>query len=170
MLPQKEQDQRPMIGVLFCVMPFMLPLIIGLALVRRTTTSGLSHLSGWLTLKPLVATPLWIALVAATSTGNWSRPSLAYGLTALPGVGLTIVLVWVFRAEVRWRPINPVWLLLVLDTLRWGSSFLLGFDTAAAIYLVLMSLAMPTVFALCAWRVCAVPKPILQDKAQRSGP
>jgi hypothetical protein len=158
-----------MIGALLFVLPFILPLIIGLALVWRTTTSGLSHLCGWLTLKPLVATPLWLVLVAATFTGNWSRPSLAYGLTAIPGIGLTIMLVWIFRAEIDWRPSSPIWLLLVLDTLRWGSSFLLGLHTAEVISLILISLAMPTVFALCAWRVCAVPKPILDDIAQRSG-
>jgi hypothetical protein len=157
-----------MIGVLLCAMPFILPLTIGLALVRRAP--GVSRLAGWLTLKPLLATPLWLLLGAATFSGNWSRPSLAYALTALPGVGLTLVLVWVFRSEVRWRGIGPLWLLLVLDTLRWGSSFLLGLVGAAKINLLLISLAMPTVFAISAWVVCAEFRPIQQDEAQRSEP
>ena len=157
-----------MIGVLVCAMPFILPLIIGLALVHRAP--GVSRLAGWLTLKPVLATPLWFLLGAATFRGDWSRPSLAYAVTALPGVGLTLVLVWVFRSVVRWRANGPLWLLLVLDTLRWGSSFLFGLVEAAKLSLLMVSLAMPTVFALCAWMVCAESKPDQQDNAQRSEP
>jgi len=135
------------VNVIFCASPFILPCFLGIRILGQAS-DDFSRLAGWLTLKPLIATPLWFFLVDATFSGDWSRPGPAYVLTALPGIGLTLILVLIFRSVFQSHS-SATRMLLALDTVRWGSSFLMGLlPGSIKLLLAFIALAMPTVFAL----------------------
>ena len=64
------------------------PIILGLVLLIGHFRSDFGRFAGLLTLKPLVATPLWLlTLSPATSP---SEPNIL--LSVLPGIGLTLLI------------------------------------------------------------------------------
>lgn len=143
------------LNLICCASPFILPCFLGIRILGLAS-DDFSRLAGWLTLKPLIATPIWFFLVDATFSGDWSRPDPTYALTALPGIGLTFILALVFRSVFQSHA-SAVMGLLALDTVRWGSSFLMGLGLLPdplKLLLAFIALAMPTVFALFAQVIC----------------
>jgi len=136
------------------VLPLLvLPLIIGGYLLSRSSPSPLTHFMALLTLKPLLATPLWLILAQLSVMPFWTHPIPDVLLQALPGISLTLLIVWVCRARLKGQPVGIITTLLVLDTLRWGSTVFsytpdrpFGGES-----LFLLSLAMPSIFAVVAW-------------------
>jgi hypothetical protein len=144
---EKVIGQMEIMNLLLCASPFILPCLLGIRILGQSS-DDFSRLASWLTLKPLIATPIWFFLVDATFSGDWSRPGPAYVLTALPGIGITLIIVLIFRSVVQSHP-SGIRMLLALDTLRWGSSFLMGLlPGSIKLLLAFIALAMPTVFAL----------------------
>lgn len=129
--------------------------MVGLYLVI-SRPAGLGLLAGLLTLKPIVATPIWIAILEGFSVSVTTLEP-AHFLTLLPGAGLTIVIVFIFRPLFSGPTAGPARLLLALDCARWLNSFLLvlpfgsspGTDELPCV-LALIGLALPTVFAVVA--------------------
>ena len=135
--------------------PFMIaPLIIGKQLLARNSASALPQFAGWLTLKPLITTPIWLLLVGLTFSGDWFKPSPAYLLTALPGIIGTLIIVASYRSELCWS-CGAEWVLLVLDTVRWGCSLLWGLSAQSnGLGCALIGLMLPSIYAGVAWILC----------------
>jgi hypothetical protein len=132
----------------------ILPLIIGIVLLRTLRDSPLSGLLGLFTLKPLLATPLWASLlyVVEDSSGLLHGP-LGPLITLLPGIGLTLLILLNQRRNLRYAG----WLLipiLVLDALRWINSFLYALNQLSLQwhypYGLTVGLFMPNLFAVMA--------------------
>lgn len=104
----------------------LIPLITGINIIARNPRNRLAQLAGLLTLKPLLATPLWFTTISSVGNGK-TQPSID-GLvtTLLPGVGLTVLLLVVYHGVLRDNRTRAgaVWLLL-LDCARWLNSFIL---------------------------------------------
>jgi len=143
--------------VLFpCTLPFLLvPLAIGAYLLSRSSTSPLTYFMALLTLKPLLATPLWLLLVQLSVDPTWTDPIPKVGLYSLPGIGLTLLIVWACRARLKGQPAGIIAILLVLDTFRWGSTVITqaGYrpPPPTGEILFILSLTMPSIFAIVAW-------------------
>lgn len=146
-----------MFTVLFCVVSLVVPLIIGMMILRRAAGDPLIRFTGWMTLKPIFATPLWFCFIIfmasniPTSTVRW--------LGWIPGVLLTMILVFIFRDVVLDEVDHPLVLrLLGLDIVRWGSTALMygllssaemfntGDSSLGACFMPL-AIFMPTIFA-----------------------
>ncbi len=112
-----------------------------------------------MTLKPLLATPLWLAVIQLSTSLGRTQPIPNVILQALPGVGLTLLIVWTCRARLKGQPAGIITTLLILDTVRWGSSVLgQQFEQLAGnCFFLLLSMSMPTVFALVAWSLSMRP-------------
>ena len=144
-------------GIVYCGMlpaGALVSLLVGLRLCGGSTP--LQRLGGWLTLKPFVATPLW----ALTLNLAWVRPdSPTILVTALPGVGLTVLVLLIYWSRLSRADMPRLRTLLLLDTIRWGSSVLLFVNLGPAGWVVagaglfVVSLAMPLVFAVAAWEI-----------------
>lgn len=107
-----------MVGMFTLWPAFILPVIAGPVILRLFRDDPVRGLAGWFTLKPLIATPIWIFIVSLSDgPKGWVLP-----FSLLPGIGLTLYLVYKFRhlldAE---RKIFTV--LLAGDALRWLNSF-----------------------------------------------
>ena len=108
-----------------CVFPLLLlPLIVGVYLFGRPASSPLIHFMALMTLKPVLATPLWLVMIELSVTTARTPPIPEIVLQALPGISLTLLIVWTCRARLRGQPADIITTLLILDTLRWGSSVL----------------------------------------------
>ena len=154
-----------------CVFPFLLPpLIVGGYLLSRLSSWPLQRFVALLTLKPLFATPLWLALLELSVQPSWAHPIPDTLLHALPGISLTIFIVWVCRASLKAQSAGLIATLLVLDTIRWGSTVLS--QAANRPYgtegLGILSVTMPSVFAIVAWRASRkIHEPIdIGDRSQ----
>jgi hypothetical protein len=112
--------------LLFAAPALIGPAILGAIIWLKYRRRELGRLSAIFTLKPIIATPLWAAIMAIVSPPEaetfWGRgpPPLAYFLTALPGVGLTLVIVAVFWSLFVRSKSGAAFLLVVLDCFRWG--------------------------------------------------
>jgi len=143
------------------ILPWLIPsVVIGLFILVKYRASGFAKLAGLLSLKPLVATPLFLLILQWYQDHYTScDPNPVYFITAVPGLGITFLLVLAFR-NVAWEPVNKaVLVLLFLDTVRWGNSILMFSScfTIGDITLVLQAyfgLAMPTIFALVSFGLC----------------
>jgi len=161
-------DPIGLLLLLFCfAFPFVIPLVIGIHLVTRRYASDFTRLAGYLTLKPLLATPIWAAIMLFGSMLNITYEvslytdrttfesktvNLLYIIgTAVIGLGLTGVILWIFRGRPIWRSPWRLVLLLALDTLRWGSTALIEALYTPAPGVIAIALAMPTIFAIAAW-------------------
>lgn len=131
----------------------LLPLIVGVYLLWHSSSSPLTYFAALLTLKPLLATPLWLALIELSVMPSWTHPIPDVVLHALPGLSLTILIVWICRASLKAQYAGRIATLLVLDTVRWSSSVLS--QTMNRPYgsqlLFILSVSMPSVFAVAAW-------------------
>lgn len=102
----------------------ILPLALGVYLLRKHRL--IHRFIGFFTLKPVIATPIYIALIIIGSLLTQSSQTYfgAY-LAIVPGLVLTVLIVrrykLFFTGEYRKVAIT----LLVMDLLRWGSAILL---------------------------------------------
>lgn len=145
------------ISSIFVVVPFF----VGIALLRKE--GALVHFAGWLTLKPVLGTTVLVLSAFWIRTGRDERwPLLLYLVMVM---GLTALIVGVFRSVVFRPRAFMAWTLLVLDVVRWGSTlsmtlFPYGRAPGGTIYgplgsgIGLLALAMPTIFAIVAAVMC----------------
>jgi hypothetical protein len=148
--------------ILFLVMcPFGIPLLAGvfmLAVHRRNLFTWLAVLLTW---KPLIATwvVLWVGWqVSPTDKGGLSIPVAMAAIS--PAILITLWLVYVFRDVFSSEAREAVWVLLVLDTVRWGNTFVLlvmgaleSGTISMLMCLAFVGLVMPTIFAVVAERL-----------------
>ena len=153
-----------LIGLLFFSIPFWVPAAIGLYLVARIRDK-LSLMAGLLTLKPIVTTPLWAAIIYYFSS-NYLLPStevLGGALVALcsilPGASLTLLNLVIFRRLLFGSRSTSAWMLILLDCMRWINSGLLTFAGSISYYsatgpfgciFALVGLLFPTAYAIIA--------------------
>lgn len=135
--------------IALCGVAVFLPIILGIRLFLRTDDPYFSRFAGLLTLKPLLATPIWMMIGSATATA----PRAPIVLTLLPGIGLTVLLLIAYKDVLRDETTRQsAIVLLVLDCVRWINSFimLLSASTPASGLLIFVAIALPGVFALVA--------------------
>lgn len=114
----------------------------------------MAQLAGLWTLKPLLATPLFVGLNQWYHNVGMPLPVPGY-LLALPGLTLTLALLAFHHITAR-QKYGPTLVLLGLDILRWGSSVWLVsrlHDVSSPIVFggMVAALVLPTAFALTAW-------------------
>lgn len=143
--------------VVCCAGTFILPLWIGLKLFSEAQRhrGSLLFMAALFTLKPLLATPMWILLY---SSGGSSPTLLSVTLSILPAVVITTALVMAFRNVFANPSVRPkAWALLALDWVRWGCTLmlmLLGLtNSSLAVVFVPLSLLMPSIYAIVAYRL-----------------
>lgn len=102
-----------------------------------------------LILKPVVTTAVYVALYLFLSLD--SVPLRALPVLAILGPGVTGLIVWRFRDAARLLPRTALVLLLVLDLMRWLSSFL----ATARLMPSLAAYAMPTLAMVVGWLLIA---------------
>jgi hypothetical protein len=141
--------------VLFpCILPLLIvPLLFGTILLGRSPSSPIITFMALMTLKPLLASALWLGTVQLSVSPSWTHPIPNEILYSLPGFSLTIVIVWACRASLKGQSAGIVLTLLVLDTIRWGSTVLSQtiFQYSGSAFLLVLSISMPSVFAIVAW-------------------
>jgi hypothetical protein len=152
-----------------CVPIFFIPAIIGSILIAKGVDLDLSRMAGWLTLKPILTTPVWLVSLTVSGILLEESPSperawILAVISILPGASLTMWTVLVFRATLFRPRAYAARLLVVLDCARWLNSFLLTLDSADwsrsgdLIDLIdaatpMIGIAMPAVFAIIAYVV-----------------
>jgi hypothetical protein len=140
-----------------CLLAFVFgpPLLIGLSL-RGVKHSDFSRWAGYMTLKPLVATPiyaLWMAvLLSGWSPGSYTNSMGAVALPlALPGLLLTIWITSRYSGDSFIYHPRATWFLLLLDFFRWGgSSWMLALPEPIPAYGVMLASGLPLVFSIAA--------------------
>jgi hypothetical protein len=116
----------------------------------------LGKLATYLTLKPIVATPIWFAIIYTLLPPSIHELEPAHFLTILPGVSLTIAIVFMCRHVFTGPRAGSAIVLLALDCIRWLNSFLLilpyggGTNGPLNCLFAFVGLAMPSVFAVVA--------------------
>ena len=109
----------PLIGV---------PVAIGWRLItiaqRPARPMPLATLAGWLTLSPLITTPMWFLILSSMPRNMIWQPAHFFSL--LPGAGLSLVTLRVCWPCFTGATARAAWLLLFLDCLRWFNSFWLA--------------------------------------------
>lgn len=151
------------------MIPWLIPPgVIGIFILAKYRTNDFSKLAAFFTLKPLVATPLWLfALQRVIETsdriGYGFNP--AYLITAGPGLGITLLVPILFPKVVSDPRHQGITALFILDTIRWGNSVLIsvllfsqpyGYGMFSHLIIVFIGLALPTIFALVALGFCSV--------------
>ena len=137
------------IVMLFTSPAYVLPLILGPVLLRRFREDDLSRMAGWFTLKPLLATPLWAWIVDLEGGTGFYLPLDAFP-TLIPGIGLTLWILWKYRHLLR-SNMGTIILLLVGDALRWLNSFAwLTIDSDAGSPFYTAGLILPNAYAVMA--------------------
>jgi hypothetical protein len=101
----------------------LLPAVIGGVLLVGYPHKALSGLAGLLTLKPLVATPLWVWLYVFSEQHGLLYGAVGPLLTLLPGIGLTLIILGIKRQDLAYAG-RLLIIFLVCDALRWINSFL----------------------------------------------
>ena len=104
---------------------YILPLIAGPLILVFFRKDPFSRMAAFFTLKPVIATPLWILLYQLTLSIHYTYHTFAFYLaTLLPGFLITLILVYGYRFLFRSSPL--VFSLLVgLDVVRWSYTFFL---------------------------------------------
>jgi hypothetical protein len=137
---------------------FWIPAIAGAMLlvkysVSRRPAHRLDLLAALLTVKPIVATPIWLAIVFPPPWNNWF---LRVILGLLPGAGLTGLIVIIFRPLFSGRGITAPRILLAFDCIRWLNSFLLAllffapFSVGLLAPMIAAGLFLPSIYAAAA--------------------
>jgi hypothetical protein len=139
-----------LVPILFPILT--LPLIIGIYLLTRASAFTFVRMLGVLTLKPIVATPLWLMIIAALGEAERAIVPNDFFLLAAPGIVLTIVILIIYRSTLRPAFAAHLTTILILDALRWASSSFAFVSRGAygGAALGLLCFAMPTIFALVA--------------------
>jgi hypothetical protein len=135
--------------LLFTWPAYVLPIIIGPVILRVFAGDPLGKMAGVFTLKPLVATPIW-ALIVVMGNDSKLSPDIRELLTLIPGIGLTLILVLVFRRLFETER-NIAFILLGADALRWLTTFVFvksHGDPGDALYVA--ALIMPNAYAVLA--------------------
>lgn len=110
-----------MVVLLLCIVTvFIVPLMLGIIILLHAQ-DRFAQFAGWMTLKPLLATPLWFFVTSWLATN--ASPRLAVYVNWLPGAALTVLLVVAYRQVVLGDSAHPAALrLLGLDFARWIST------------------------------------------------
>ena len=139
--------------LLFTSPAFVLPIILGPIILRRYREDELSRLAGLFTLKPLLATPLW-GLIFSLEDRLSLAPSLKLAVTLVPGIGLTLLILWATRRAFAAERRTGL-LFLAADALRWLNTFAwllfsasLGRSSPDVLYVV--GLVLPNAYAVMA--------------------
>ena len=140
------------LSLFLCSIPFWVPAAIGLYLVVNRPNE-LSVMAGLLTLKPIVTTPIWFAIISTLPRPVYKlEPTHLWSI--LPGAGLTLLTAFAFRRLLSGPGAGRARALLVLDCARWLNSFLLSLPYVADGPLVclfaIIGLILPTAFAVVA--------------------
>ncbi len=104
--------------------PFWVPTAIGLYLVVKKP-NDLSLMAGLLSLKPIVTTPIWFAIIS-TLHSPIDKLEPTHFLSILPGASLTLIIAFAFRHLFSGPGAGSARALLVLDCARWLNSFLIS--------------------------------------------
>jgi len=135
------------LSLVVLTIPFWIPAAAGLWLcINRRNDIG--RLGGLLTLKPLLAAPISLFILATTL-----HPQTRFVLSLLPGASLTLLIVVMFRRLLYGPHAKIVWTWLSLDCIRWLSgclTFLPREDYAMLCLAASLGLTMPTIFAVVA--------------------
>lgn len=125
----------------------ILPLILGPIILRVFREDEISSMAGLLTLKPLLATPLWAFIIALGS--ELDLPGLITQLLSIvPGIGLTLLIVWKFRALFGTQQ-KIAFVLLAVDAMRWLNSFAaFQFGHGAGDFYYWLGLILPNAYAI----------------------
>lgn len=108
--------------LLFTSPAYVLPLVLGPIILRTFRKDPLARFAGFFSMKPVVATPLWILLGISFSDLNFPGRLLQLQ-TIIVGLGLTLILMWEFRALLKSER-KTVFLLLACDSVRWINTLL----------------------------------------------
>jgi hypothetical protein len=104
---------------------YILPLIAGPLILVFFRKDPLARLAAFFTLKPIIATPVWILLYQLTLSVHYIYHTFAFYLaTLLPGFLITLILVYGYRFLFRSSPVFFS-LLIGLDVVRWSYTFFL---------------------------------------------
>jgi len=142
--------------LLLLLMPlFVLPLIVGIHLMRTSSPHTPVQMIAIFTLKPILATPILFSLIAIFGQSLPRSQLPLFVFCALPGVILTCAILFVYRAALRSAGAGPLLFILLCDGLRWGSTalgfaFAQGRPTSDLAGIGLLGVAMPSLFALVA--------------------
>ena len=150
------------IFVTVCLGPvFVVPVLIAIALLTANGKDPLWRMAAFFILKPIVATPLWVAIPEWMGSFNQRgiHPGTLLGM--LPGAILTLLIVWRFRSVFRGPERYKAWILLGLDGIRWANTLAISFASGlsqrwypAGDYLSLIlfwaALVIPTAYAVIA--------------------
>jgi hypothetical protein len=136
----------------FFVLPLAMPFVVGLIVLVGYGKDELNRLIGCITIKPVVAYPLWFYLTNVVGT-TWYDNSLdditqsAGPLFALlPAIILSIVIVLVFRNTFTHR---IAWLFLGLDILRMLNTLMLT-SSDFQFWLFAFGILLPSMIAILA--------------------
>jgi hypothetical protein len=129
---------------------FILPLVFGIAILKIKGRDSFSKAVGLFTLKPIFAVGLWVLWLFAITE--------PYYLLFLPGLILTLLLLWIFRSTV-WANRRIFAWLLGFDALRWLYTYILflpELDIAPPVNpfsdpYFLVALILPNLYAIYAW-------------------
>lgn len=141
-----------LMAYLFVYPAFVLPVILGPLVLWLFRSDELARLAGLFTLKPLLATFLWAFLYFLGDQGLSLPRSLTRLLTLLPGIILTLLILWGGRRFFRTESAT-ILLFVLADALRWLNSFLFllgsgidGWSDPGPNYII--GLALPNLYAL----------------------
>ena len=146
------------LGYMVCMAPLLLmPAVIGIVILAAYGRDPLSRMAAFFTLKPVVASPLWGAILIWTRSHNLNESDPAFLLSMLPGAILTLLIVWKFRSLFRGAQSRWAWTLLGLDGVRWSNSLFLSSSPHPVLGMVSVGIAtaMPTLYALVALAVAS---------------
>jgi hypothetical protein len=114
---------EPFFLVFVFILPaFTLPVIIGPILLLKFRDE-LGKMAAWFTLKPLLATPLWIVSLFMIDSSSSLNPKILQTLTMLPAILLTLLLVLRFRKVIPMESKSAA-VLIILDALRWLNTYI----------------------------------------------
>lgn len=111
------------LGILIALFPVLLiPAIVGAITFGLFSDDSLGRLAGFFTLKPLPASALFGLILLASPA---ERDPKEWALwSVIPGVALTVLIVWNFRH--LYIPATGLpYLFLAADVLRWGNTYVL---------------------------------------------
>lgn len=141
-----EPIEGILVVLIFTAPAFVLPLILGPIILRSFGADTLSRMAGWFSMKPLLATPLW-ALIVTLEGRTTFHQALDAAPTLIPGIGLTLWIVWRYRHLLR-TELALVILLIVMDVPRWLNSFAwLTIDSSADSPFYVAGLILPNAYA-----------------------
>jgi hypothetical protein len=152
----KELTDMILLVMVFTWPAYVLPLILGLTTRFYFKKDELSRMAGWFSLKPILATPLWALMISIGNSTHLSR-DLQAALGLIPGIGLTLWIVWKYRHLLRTET-GTVTLLLLGDALRWLNSFAWVIDNALDSPFYTAGLILPNAYALMAFVIAWLRK------------